>query len=173
MKNEASQARFPFTMEENQHVLVLQSLISSQRGLPLMRHLPVLFTPHRLLWLLTLVIIVKIVSTATLVILGRYREPRTSSFSRLAAITNKVMSPLIAVAAGLLLFSRGNEIAGWLFIAASVFTAAFAIYVVRLRNKGKFYGGADWLQRFLSPAQVKLVLLAFLAVLFILAIRMR
>lgn len=138
-----------------------------------MRIVPALLTTHRLLWLLILVIIVKIISTATLVFLGNYRAARTSSLSRLAAVTSKVTPPLIAVAAGLLWFSRGDAIGGWLFIAASCPIAVVAIYVMRLKDRGRFYGGADWLLRFLSPAQVKLVFLAFFVVLFIFVIRMR
>ena len=134
-------------------------------------HLPALFTPHRLLCLLILLIVAKILSTATLVILGDYRVPRISSFRRLIGITSKVTPPLMSLTAGLLEFWRGDAIRGWLFVAASFFIAGFAAFVVSLRRRGKFYGAADWMQRYLSPTQVKCALLAFLSVLLILAFR--
>lgn len=139
----------------------------------MMPHLQVLLTIHGLLWLLILLTISKIVSTATLVILGDYRAVHISSFRRLAGITGKVTPPLMAVATGLLEFSRGDARGGWLFMAASFLIACFAAYVVRLRGRGRFYGAADWMQRYLSPTQVKLILLAFLSVLFILALRIQ
>lgn len=136
-------------------------------------HLPNALTTHRLLLLLVLIAITKISSTAILVLLGDYRAAHISYFRRAVRITGKVTPPVMSLVAGLLEFSRGNARGGWLFIAGSFLIAGFAAFVVELRSRGKFYGAADWMQRFLTPTQVKLALLAFLSVIFILAIRIR
>lgn len=136
-------------------------------------HLPSALTTHRLLSLLILLVVAKILSTATLIVLGDYRAARISPFRRLVLITSKATPPFVSLVAGLVEFSRGDSGVGWLFVAGSFLIAGFAAFVVALRNRGKFYGVADWIQRYLSPTQAKLALLAFLSVLFILALRVR
>lgn len=125
----------------------------------------------RLLWLLILFTTAKILSTATLVILGDYRAARIFPFRRIAGITSKVTPSLMCLAEGSRQFTLGNPTRGWVFLAGSIFIAGFATFVVKLRSRGKFYGAADWMLLYLSPRQVKVVTLALISILFILALR--
>lgn len=126
---------------------------------------------HGLLALLLALTVAKILSTAVLVVMGDYRAARISPSRRFAGITSKVTPVLMALTAGLLAFARGNQLLGWLLIAATPFVAGFAAFVLRLRSRGSFYGGADWLERHLTPRQTKGVLLVFLGALLIYALR--
>lgn len=104
----------------------------------MMPNLPVSLTTFRLKWLLMLFTLAKILSTATLVMLGDYRAARISPFRRFVSITSKVTPSLMAMSAGLLEFSRGDARGGWVFIAVSFFVAGFAVFVVNRRSQENF-----------------------------------
>jgi cobalamin synthase len=76
---------------------------------------------------------------------SRY-QPRTTLF-RLAYATGKV-APVLSIAcfliAALLLRDRANS---WFLGLWMVFVALLAAYVVRLRQRGKFYGVIDLITR--------------------------
>lgn len=126
----------------------------------MMVHLPGLATTQdRLLWLLIVLTAAKLFSTMTLVILGDYRAPRLSFFRRFVGATSKTTPPFMCLTAGALEFSLGSSARGYLFFAGSFAIAGFAIYVTSLRRRGKFFGAADWMLRYLGPRQVKVTLL--------------
>ena len=126
---------------------------------------------NRLLMALTALTVAKILSTAALVVQGNYRTERTARARRLASITSKVTPVLMCLTAGLLEMARGERMLGWILIAATPLVAGFAALILHLRSGGRFYGGADWLERFLTPQQARRAILAFLGVLLIFALR--
>jgi hypothetical protein len=129
--------------------------------------------PGQLKCLLTVLTTAKILSTAVLVSLGDYRAERISPFRRVAGLTTKITPPLMALVAGWLEIVLGNPRAGWLLVAISPLIAGFAAFVLGLRGRRKFFGAADWFERYLPPVQVKAGLLVFLSVLLLLVLRNR
>jgi xanthine/uracil permease len=101
-------------------------------------------------WMAALILIsLKLISTIVQITLmrGDYRNSPNSLFFRTVYFTGKI-TPFLAVACTCLTAILLHNRAGiWFYGVFAVFIGLLALYVVRLRRQGRFFGALDWVSR--------------------------
>lgn len=106
-------------------------------------------------WLFVVFALAKLASSAALLLMGDFRAEDTSAFRRFARITSKITVSLacLSLAGAKYLQHKPMEALALTVLALAI--AGFAAFVLRLRKQRRFFGLAEQMQQFMSPAQVK------------------
>jgi hypothetical protein len=99
---------------------------------------------HALLVALTFVLL-KLIATVIQVVMlrGDYRNMPKTFFYRSVYITGKVTPAFGATFAFIAAILQHNRAYSWFFGSYAIFVAFLAIYAVRLRKQGRFFGVLD------------------------------
>ncbi len=118
-------------------------------------------------WFFAIFVLAKFASSGCLLFMGDYKADDVSFFRRLVRVASKITPSLACLSLVGTEYLRDNRIEAAALILLAAAIGWFAAFIMRLRKQRRFFGLADQMSQFLSPGQVKtVVIILFGAVLF-------
>lgn len=96
-----------------------------------------------------LLLLLKVISTGlqTKMMRGDYRNSPNTVFFQMVYVTGKITPFLAATSAFICAMLEHDRAYSWFFGVFAAFIALLALYVVRLRKQGRFYGVLDLISK--------------------------
>jgi len=113
-------------------------------------------------WLFIVFVLAKLASSAALLFMGDYQAQDVSLVRLLVRVASKITPSLACLSLAGAEYLRNNRIEAATLVLFAVAIAWLAAFIMRLRKQRRFFGLADQMLRYLSPSQMKALVIVLL-----------